>query len=181
MKSESGLVVGGVGAEFFLWYLEQSGFCLTFAVMLRCLFTGPLNTEGQYSLGSFFLFLLPFLVAHFSSTHSQIYEAKRKQRTHCCVDPWIPRSLTKLHFFFFFIFSCVYFIYNVQGFCTEKEAEVLHDKIQLLTTQKVTVGQLWSSLSFKICLFFLHLLTVAHIITQRRKNKWEAKLNYSIT
>lgn len=54
MKSESGLVVGGVGAEFFLWYLEQSGFCLTFAVMLRCLFTGPLNTEGQYSLGSFF-------------------------------------------------------------------------------------------------------------------------------
>ena len=79
-------------------------------------FYWSLNRENKLSLGFFCLCLLAFLVACFSNVWSQTFEAKRKQNSLLCssVNSQVP-SLSVV-FNFFFLYSSVCFIGNVQGF-----------------------------------------------------------------
>lgn len=94
----SPLMLPGVGGwtRCFLWgWLQWAVIVSECFVLLGYPGPGPL-ARGSWLLLRVVYISWRFWVASFSSTYSEIYEAKRKPRTQSCVFLWAPRSLPSL-------------------------------------------------------------------------------------
>lgn len=108
-------------ARCFLWgWLQWAVIVSECFVLLG--YPGP----GSLARGSWLLLRVVYIswhfwVASFSSTYSEIYEAKRKPRTQSCVFLWAPRSLpslSPLHLsesYVLFCFKCNMFLAAFSG------------------------------------------------------------------